>query len=301
MITRGSMRPGSSAAVDTIHFADRKRPRLGVEILTYQSLLQRGLQETISSKHRLDFFQIILFTKGRGMHAIDGGSHTFRRGTVFLVGRGRVQRFSVVPEAQGQLLVFTPEFAVRYFSEPEIARTFSLFDETLGNEVIQLNEADTRSMEVLFGQVREEYDLQEATDDQQALLRAAVQFILLRLQRLAPERSNAPRAASLHDMRRFKEILAAQWRTCRSVEAYAAQLRIPLKKLAATTKATMGRSPKQCIQDHVVLEIQRTLMDERLSIKEVSFHCGFDEPTNLVKYLKKATGRTPTEYRDGLV
>ncbi len=301
MTTRGSKRPGSSASVNTIHFADPKRPRWGVEILTYQSLLQRGLQDTISAAHRLAFYQIVLFTKGHGTHAIDGENYSYRRGTVFLVGKGRVQRFSVTPKAQGQLLVFTPEFAVRYFSDAEIGRTFSLFDETLGHAVIQLNESDTRSMEVLFGQVREEYDLQEATDNQQALLRAAVQFILLRLERLAPGRPSASRTTELHDMRRFKELVAAQWRTCRSVETYATQLRLPLKRLAYTTKATTGRTPKQWIQDHVVLEIQRALMDARLSIKEVSFRCGFDEPTNLVKYLKKTTGRTPTEYRDGLV
>ncbi len=287
-------------AVHVIRFADSKRPRLGVEILSYQSLLARGLHATMSAAHRLDFYQIVFFTKGNGTHAIDDAECKYRRGTVFMVGKGRVQRFTVVPKAQGHLLVFTPEFAMRYFSEAEIARTFSLFDEQMGHTMIQLNEQDTRSFEGLFAQVQEEYELQEGTDDQQALLRAAVQFILLRLQRLSPARKGSPSSEMLHDMRRFKDLLHEQWRTNRSVGSYAANLRFPVKKLAAITRTAVGRTPKQCIQEHVLLEVKRSLMNTGLSIKEISFGAGFDEPTNLVKFFKKATGTTPSEFRHAL-
>lgn len=293
--TTSSVRP-----VVNVRFTDPKRPKLGVEVLTYESLLERGLQTTISTPHRLDFYQIVFFTKGRGLHTVDEERMPYARGTVFLVGKGRVQRFTVEPRSRAHLLVFTPEFALRFFNEAESARAFALFDEQMGTLCIQLIERDVRSLQLLFAQVKEEYELQEGTEEQQALLRAAVQFILLRLRRLSPRRERVSSADVVGDMQRFKQLLEANWRSSKAVDDYAERMRITPKRLSMITSGAVGRTPKQCIQEHVLLEVKRLLMNARLSIKEVAYDAGFDEPTNLVKFFRKATGTTPTAYREGL-
>jgi len=300
-MNNGRTRKRSSAQqVTNVRFTDPKRPKLGVEVLTYESLLERDLQAIISTPHRLDFYQIVFFTKGRGIHTVDEERMAYTRGTVFMVGKGRVQRFAVEPRSRAHLLVFTPEFALRFFNEAESARAFALFDEQMGTLCIQLIEYDVRSLELLFTQVKEEYELQEGTEEQQALLRAAVQFILLRLRRLSPARERVSSADVVGDMQRFKELLEANWRSSRAVDDYAARMRITPKRLSAITSSAVGRTPKQCIQEHVLLEVKRLMINARLSIKEVAYDAGFDEPTNLVKFFRKATGTTPTAYREGL-
>lgn len=277
-----------------------RRPQLGVEVLAYESLLERGLHDTIGNPHRLDFYQIVFFTDGKGSHVVDEERMSYSRGTLFLVGKGRVQRFVVEPRSRGHLLVFTPEFVLRFFSATESARAFALFDEQLGTLRIQLGESDLHSLELLFAQVKEEYDLQEGTEQQQALLRAAVQFILLKLKRLAPGTAPTASVEELHGMRQFKHLLETHWRSSRTVEQYAKRMGITPKRLALLTRAAVGRTPKACIQEQTLLEVKRLLMDHVRSIKEVAYEAGFDEPTNLVKFFRKATGVTPTEYRERL-
>jgi YesN/AraC family two-component response regulator len=34
-----------------------------------------------------------------------------------------------------------------------------------------------------------------------------------------------------------------------------------------------------------------------MSVREISEHTGFDEPTNFVKYFKKHSGQTPEKFR----
>jgi AraC-like DNA-binding protein len=36
-----------------------------------------------------------------------------------------------------------------------------------------------------------------------------------------------------------------------------------------------------------------------ISIKEITYQAGFDEPTNLIKFFKQRTGQTPAQFRRG--
>jgi len=45
------------------------------------------------------------------------------------------------------------------------------------------------------------------------------------------------------------------------------------------------------------LEIKRLLAYSSKSVQEVAFHFGFEEPTNMVKFFKKHTNKTPTQFR----
>jgi AraC-like DNA-binding protein len=69
------------------------------------------------------------------------------------------------------------------------------------------------------------------------------------------------------------------------------------KKLNKATNQVLGKSPKEIIDERVVLEAKRLLVHTSKSIKEVGFELGFDEPTNFIKYFKKHVGRTPIEFK----
>ena len=59
----------------------------------------------------------------------------------------------------------------------------------------------------------------------------------------------------------------------------------------------MNKPVKTYINDSLILEIKRLLMNTSLSIKEISYKTGFEDPTNFVKYFKKYTELTPIDFR----
>ena len=69
------------------------------------------------------------------------------------------------------------------------------------------------------------------------------------------------------------------------------------KKLNRITQELMNKPVKTYINDSLILEIKRLLMNTSLSIKEISYKTGFEDPTNFVKYFKKYAELTPIDFR----
>ncbi|MFC1653158.1 helix-turn-helix domain-containing protein [Planctomycetota bacterium] len=75
----------------------------------------------------------------------------------------------------------------------------------------------------------------------------------------------------------------------------------PYKHLNEICKRITGRTVKKCIDNHVILEMKRRLASSDISIKELAYITGFDEPTNLVKYFKKYTNQSPSQFKRRLL
>ena len=60
----------------------------------------------------------------------------------------------------------------------------------------------------------------------------------------------------------------------------------------------LDKTPKQIIDERIVLESKRLLVHSSMAIKEVAYELGYDEPTNFVKYFRKHTALTPSEFRE---
>lgn len=70
------------------------------------------------------------------------------------------------------------------------------------------------------------------------------------------------------------------------------------KRLNQATTKTMGKSPKTIIDERVLLEAKRLLIHTTLSVKEIGYNLGFEEPTNFIKYFRKHTQKTPIVFRE---
>ncbi|RZK26422.1 MAG: helix-turn-helix domain-containing protein, partial [Flavobacterium sp.] len=106
------------------------------------------------------------------------------------------------------------------------------------------------------------------------------------------------KGADLDYLMLFKDILEEQYRNNRQVNAYAAQLSVTEKRLNLATTKILGKTPKQMIDERIMLEAKRLLAHTTDSIKEIGYYLGFDEPTNFIKYFKKHQHETPVEFRE---
>jgi len=68
--------------------------------------------------------------------------------------------------------------------------------------------------------------------------------------------------------------------------------------LNQATSKVLDKSPKELIDDRILLEAKRLLVYGNKSIKEIAFQLGFEEPTNFIKYFRKHIDKTPMEFRE---
>lgn len=62
-------------------------------------------------------------------------------------------------------------------------------------------------------------------------------------------------------------------------------------------KTEVGRTAQDFIADHIMKAAKELLSDETLNVTQVSMRLGFEYPQHFIRFFKRHTGKTPTEYR----
>lgn len=95
----------------------------------------------------------------------------------------------------------------------------------------------------------------------------------------------------------FMELLTENYTTERRVEFYADKLCITPKYFSSIVKSVSGKSAAEWITDMVIRNAIALLTGTRQTIQQISNTLNFPNPSFFSQYFKRATGKTPKEYR----
>lgn len=82
---------------------------------------------------------------------------------------------------------------------------------------------------------------------------------------------------------------------------YADKLNIGIRTLQNVTKRGANKTPKELIDDNLILECKRQLLSSDILIQDTAFELGFEDPSAFTKYFKKNTGLTPIEFKKNYI
>ncbi|MCW8850291.1 MAG: helix-turn-helix domain-containing protein [Melioribacteraceae bacterium] len=99
-------------------------------------------------------------------------------------------------------------------------------------------------------------------------------------------------------LEKFDRLLSKNLNNSRSVKYYANLLAISSKKLNSITKTYWGITAKEFIEERIIHESKKILLETPDTIKHISYTLGFTEPTNFNKFFKKFTSTTPLQFRE---
>ena len=117
----------------------------------------------------------------------------------------------------------------------------------------------------------------------------------------ATERQTTPkpkRSRFMEICQQFLELVLQHHAEHRSVAYYAGCLCITPKYLAVAVQQASGRTASQWIRDHVVLDAKAMILSGNYTIKQVSEHLHFANPSFFGKYFKEAVGCAPGKYAE---
>jgi len=287
-----------SSPILDVHFSDIEAPKLGVEVLTLESLFKRGLDRVLASPHRVHFYHIILFTHGAGDHSIDFTNYAYDDATLLLVSTGQVHQYQVNQTTKGFVIVFTSEFMYENATELNLLHSLHIFEHALFAPRIQLSAEQRRLLHGLSWIIQNEY--RKPIDELSAeILRHLLRLMLLQIGRIQQVSAISRRVAPHYqDFVAFRKLVEHDMAKSRSVQYYAKQLAVSPKKLNELTRQVLNKAAKNFIEEQVILESQRLLAQGNMPIKEIAYRLGFNDPTNLVKFFKKHTRVSPVAFRN---
>lgn len=243
--------------------------------------------------HRHDFHELFLFVKGSGTHMIDLHVHAMEPPCLHIVEPGQVHQLVRSADTVGVVFMFGKDAladAARHDDAQALAHRLA------GKAVLALDTA--RSQELLEVADRLEAELGTANGAMMRVLDNYLGIVLAKCAHWASAGSKADLGENTKDLgARFKDLLDRFFIEQKQVAWYAEQLSVTPGYLNDQLRSRAGTSASALIHDRVLLEAKRLLLHADLSVKEVSFALGVQDPAYFNRWFKKAEGNTPVEYR----
>lgn len=99
-------------------------------------------------------------------------------------------------------------------------------------------------------------------------------------------------------IRNFCFLVEIHFKTKHSVAEYADLMNRPAKSLTNLFANHIEKSPLQIIQDRILLESKRILLNSKKSIKEIAFELGFEDIQSFSRFFKNKVSISPKEFRE---
>jgi AraC family transcriptional regulator, transcriptional activator of pobA len=270
-----------------------------IEVISLEELFEKN-KDALTSPHRTSFYHIIFYTEGSPTHLVDFKPVKMEPGSFLFIGKDQVHFFDSETKFKGKAILFTANFFALTDNDLKFLHHSFLFNDFQRVSTIHAN-ADS-SILISFQEIEKELS-HPADPYQHHILKNHLHNLLLAAERELQHTRlpGSKKGADLDYSVLFRDMLEKNFRKIKTVQSYAKQIQVSEKRLSKATANTFGKTPKQIIDDRVLLEAKRMLVHSSLSIKEIGFDVGFEETTNFIKYFKKHTGKTPTEFRESFL
>ncbi len=265
------------------------------EIIDLQDLFQKS-KEIISAPHRNNFYHILRIQRATATHSVDFNPIKLTANSVLFVPRDCVHAFDTESDYRGKVLLFTDDFFCKNQNDHQFLQANVLYNDIYGITQIQLN--PPCELSGILGDMETEFSMPTDTA-QHDILRNLLHNFLLIAERVKYKqgfkRLNA--GTDLDYLILFKDLLEKNFRKEKLVSKYISDLNVTENRLNKATTLILDKTPKQMINERVLLEARRLLAHDHTSIKEIAYELGFNEPTNFIKYFRKHIQNTPSEFR----
>ena len=281
-----------------IEFNNSQKPNSRFDIVKMEHILKKQHSDHSSYQfHILKFYAIIVITDGEDVHYIDFKKYDCKKGTILLIQKDQVHKFSKDSTLKGFILIFHDDFLVRLLNEQQAIKALQLFNHLLFPTALHLNPIAFKEVIDNLDKINIEYFNTKETFSNQILC-AHLYLIITSLNRENEQNYNIKTGNKyLSTFLKLQELMHNQILNTSKVKDYAEQLFISTKTLNTVVKSTVGKQAKEYLNDFLLLSVKRKLMEKELSIKECAYQSGFNDVPNFYKFLKQHLKVTPEEFR----
>ena len=258
----------------------------------------RDVQELLAGKdmvqelHRHDFFYILALKKGAGHHEIDFASYEVCNHSIFFMRPGQVHQHTLKAGSTGYLLAFSP-----HFYHPHDKASNQPLRKVSATNFYPL---DANRFNKLFPLLT--YIFQEYTDKEEGYGEVIKSNLGIFFIELVRQNSKVPSSTNAHTyaqerLGEFLELLEKHIASHKQVAQYGEMLNLSPYQLNAITKATLGKTSSELINEHIILESKRYLLATSNQVNQIAYYLGYEDVSYFIRFFKKHTGYSPEAFR----
>lgn len=270
----------------------RKAEFLHLEILEERS---RPSGWTIRPHRHGDLHQVFLISRGGGRISLDGEVADLPAPFVVLAPAGSVHSFTWPAGSDGYVLTVSDTLLRAVLAgHPELSH---LFSESFW---LQLEAGEARASALAQGLSLFMMESVGADPYRHAAVQGRLLLVLVELARLRAEqaRQGGTRIGAEGRLAaRFRDLVELRFRSEDNIADLARTLAVSEKQLRLACQKATGLSPLQHVRGRRLLEARRLLIYSAMTIAEIGYSLGFDDPAYFSRFFSTQVGIAPADYR----
>jgi len=267
------------------------------EIVSISDLYVKHAKK-MTNPHRPEFYHVIWIQKGNPTHFVDFKPIKLSPGSILFVPKNCVNVFDNSGLYNGKMILFTDKFFCRNQSDLMFLQSTILYSNFFNTSQIHIDEAKNSFSEI-FQLMELESNISNDNFQDEILRNLLHNYFLLAEREIRKQGFVGIDSSPYTDyLVLFNRLLEENFKKFKTVSKYASRLKITSKTLYNATTQLLDKTPKQLIDDRILLESKRLLVHTNATIKEIGFELGFIEPTNFIKFFHKHEQITPIDFRE---
>lgn len=236
---------------------------------------------------------LIFCTSGTITFSVDENEFILIENSVLTITSGQIHYFKNSNNAKGYILEFTYNFFCKDDTDMELIFHNGLFCHFAMNEMIRVD----NSQKIIIELEEIKKELTETPYQYLISVHSRIELILIEINRTKINRGDEiykPDALFLH----FLETVLKNFDKNLSVTEIAALIGTTESKLNELSKLHTNKTAQNVIFGLIISEAKRLFNYEKLSVKEVAYALGFNDPFYFSNFFKKHTSISPKSYKE---
>jgi len=286
------------ANADVVDLDDHFNHKFEFQVFRFEDLL-RNTNRSIPP-NKWSYYRIGLVKKGSGEFIT--GIHKFKatKNTLVVIPARIItssRNWSL--DLEGYVILFNIDFFLQNNFPLKYIESKKILSSSIQPYIHLTNEQAKEVTDIFEALLRENQDNNNYKDE---LIALKIIELLILSERLFEEELHLETNLPVVDIiKRFIDLLEANFAKERSVSFYASQLNVHPNYLNSQIKKHTGMTAKDSIQNRLLLETKYLLHSTNLSIKEISNQVGFNDPNYFAVFFRRFENISPGSYRSSFV
>ncbi|MBQ3769804.1 MAG: helix-turn-helix transcriptional regulator [Prevotella sp.] len=246
---------------------------------------------------KTDFFEMFFFRKANGYLLLGYQNIELRDGMVLILKPHQQQEWHIDEDALDyDFLIFRNDFMRTFIADKFFVYRLQYCQQTDTPPYFMATADELTEYERLLKKIRSE--LRQPVADSYHIIVSVLYYLLAVLNRRYTETYSLPfELPKNHYAFLFVELMEQHIRDLQRVQEYADLLHVSRVTLNQSVMAQYGVPATVLLKQRLLAEIKNGLLFSHKTVSEIAYDFHFSEPSHLMRFFKKATGKTCTQFQ----
>jgi len=238
----------------------------------------------------------IIYLQAGGRLHVDLAEFKATKDELFFIHPG--QYIQLGNNSNGSILYYAPHLYLTELDDHDLFLGGMFFNGIEEKSGLKLDDQNSLAILSFFKLIRSEMGNLDA--DQEAMICMLVKQLIItsiriwKIQYGAPG-PYSPKAAGFVWF--FEQLVNRNFIEHHTVSSYAKMLNISPKALSKKVAKYSGATPSHIIRQRIILEAKRMLVHTPLSVKEIGYKLGYEDPSYFIRFFSKQVKLAPQNFR----